>query len=177
MAGCKIIIKFILTRKAQTIIQWATNIKIRMAKGKPNKWAVFFTSACLKCFSEIIVLVCPGRVIVAGEMNQRVVRPGGVQEHGAVALKERITAAAAAAVAVVVYYHDCRRDARFLAWEQSTEFRFCVSGRTLFLYSETCFYENIPDLNSLKQHSCWLYCWYKAGKNTFLMHFGLFGFS
>lgn len=67
-----------------------------------------------ECFSEIIVLLSPGRVVIAGKMNQRFIGVGGVQEHGAVALKERVTAAAAAVAAVVVYYHDCWRDARFL---------------------------------------------------------------
>lgn len=76
---------------------------------KPNKRAV---SVLHECFSEIVVVLRPGRIVIAGKMDQMKQRVVGVGEHGAVSLKERVTAAAA--VAVVVYYHDCWRDARFL---------------------------------------------------------------
>lgn len=83
-----------------------------------------------ECFSEIIVLVSAGRVVIAGIMKQWVVRLGGVQEHGAVALKDRVVVAAAAVVAVVIYYHDCWRDACFLTWEHSLYFAFQTGSYT-----------------------------------------------
>lgn len=63
------------------------------------------------CLSEVIVLISRGRVVIDGKLIQRAVGLGGVQEHGAVALKERV---AAVAVAVVIYDHDGWRDALFL---------------------------------------------------------------
>lgn len=76
---------------------------------KPNERAVCVLH---ECFSEIIIVLRPGRVVIAGKVNQMKQRVVGVGEHGAVSLKESVTAAAA--VAVVVYYHDRWRDARFL---------------------------------------------------------------
>lgn len=124
-----------------------------------------------ECFSMIILLISPGRVVIDGIMNQRVVRLGRVQEHRTVALKERVAAAAAA---VVIYYHDCWRDALFLTWEQ---LRFVFqTGLYTFKAPLLCWglvFNHTADLDSLSSTAVGYIVDLKqdtTGKNCVFMH-------